>query len=158
MYLGLIFFFILVEENIGKSFWWEVLYIITLFKILSESFFRENHSDYMTLIFGSETSLEIFKLVMITVVLYTQKKNGFSSKNFYYFETPGKAIIRLVRNRDFESLLKRISEKNLKMIRGIAHYVKKKNRKSMNVDMFKELKTLCTTTLVNAYLVIDKYK
>ena len=44
------------------------------------------------------------------------------------------------------------------MIRGIAHFVKKENKKSMNVDRFKQLKTLCTTTIVNAYLVIDKYK
>jgi hypothetical protein len=69
--LGFIFFCILVEEQLGFSRFWKVVYMFSLLKLVLKSTLNDSYPGPMQLIFGNPILIpDTLIMVLLNVVLY----------------------------------------------------------------------------------------
>ena len=102
--IGILVFTTFVEESIGRSFWWRILYtvylFVTLFKrIYVMNTYLANNKDQVAFIFGPIDSMTDIVCIVITMLMIgLLKKFGVDNKSAIDFENPGMSIVRLVIN------------------------------------------------------------
>ena len=112
--LGILFFLILAENNMGYAKWWRVLLIIYLIKCFlkfSTMHFLERTGstsptvtysifsllDILTVFFAKmDYQADIVSIILIFVLLSVLQKSGISTKRISMYEDPGTAVARLV--------------------------------------------------------------
>jgi hypothetical protein len=69
--LGFIFFCIIIEEQLGFSKFWKVVYMFSLLKLVLKSTLNDSYPGPMQLIFGNPVLIpDIIIMVLLNVVLY----------------------------------------------------------------------------------------
>ena len=95
---GVILFFILIEENLGLSFWWNLLYIFYLVIILLRRVlmlgidYNRNRATLDFFIGADNSYITMLIPIMIIVLVETLKRSGFGRSTILKFENPGGAI------------------------------------------------------------------
>lgn len=121
--IGIIIFTIFIEETLGRSFWWRILYtcylVMTMLKQTYDSsrFFKE-HEKLVTWAFGRlNKEAMIPDTICVLLVMYMiefLKKYGVDNKSAIDFENPGQAIARLTVNNDYENMVERLTSIEIK--------------------------------------------
>ena len=157
--LGVIFFCILPEEKLGHSQWWRVTYLLCLAKLVLKLTLVNKSPELIQLLLGSSTIFaDVTMMILVNVVLYNQKKLGFSQKHFIELESPAAAMVRLVANRKLEDLTEQVVEEKLRAIEGLTNYLRATLKDQLSQENYWNLKFTCTRALVGAYMEIQNYK
>ena len=159
IFLGLILFFVMIEEQLGQSTYWKTVYMFSLLKLVLKSTLKDSYPGVVQLIFGHPgLGSDIIIMVLLNIMLYVQKKSGFNNIQQMKLESPGAAIIRIVVNKQFYDLTQRLIEKKQKILEGLSSYLQKKCKTRLKEENYRALKIECTKNIVKAYLEIESHK
>jgi hypothetical protein len=159
--IGIIVFTIFIEETSGRAFWWKILYIIYLaliiFKRTSGLLGLSNGSLYMSFLF-SDIQHDVLCIIMVMYMIEFLKKYGVDNKAAVDMENPAVALARLTINQDFEDMIDRICQDEIKKNESLNLYLS--SNMSMNVTniSLKDFKMICIKQVIRNYSEIKKFK
>jgi hypothetical protein len=154
--LGVIIFAVMIEETYGNLTWWKVAYIIFLIKLFLQVINLDN--QFKSFFLGSYLWTDILQTIMINIVMFQQRKIGFSDDYMFNIEDPGTCVVRLIANRDFDNFVERISKSHQKKLETLVAYIEQKFRTNITQEAYRALKTACTFAIGQLYLNIERYK
>lgn len=175
--IGIILFLILIEENLGRSYWWNVLYIFyfglagvkicfgdsKLFGLTPSEILQNSNNFYagsasmFYFLFGN-LRLKILIVLPIALLMENLKRKGLYSKTFSGFENPGAAITRLILNEDMIGMLERECNKASKMNELYMGYILEKGGRTLNKVDFAKIKLESVKLLIEHYSYIQEFK
>jgi len=155
--IGILLFTILIEETYGHLAWWKTLYVIFLIKLLI-SLFNTKYSNVMVFLLGKNAGTDIIQIIIINIVVFQQRKIGFQEEYMFNVEDMGSAVVRLVVNQDFDSFIERMTDLTKKKIEILVSYLDNKFKDTLSQEIYRQLKTKSTLTIVKVYLLIENYK
>jgi hypothetical protein len=159
--IGIIIFTIFVEETSGRAFWWKILYIIYLaliiFKRTSGLLGLSNGSLYMNFLF-SDIQHDVLCIILVMYMIEFLKKYGVDNKAAVDMENPAVALARLTINQDFEDMIDRICQDEIKKNESLNLYLS--SNMSMNVTniSLKDFKMICIKQVIRNYSELKKFK
>lgn len=155
--LAILLFAVLIEETYGNVFWWRILNIIYLFKIMIQIFNQSNSSLFYFLV-GDSVWTDISLMVCINVVMFYQKKTGFESSHLIKVEDVGTAATRILVNEDLMNMVDGCIKTQQTICYELTQYLEKKLKKQVTGDTLKVIKSKCTYLIVKMFFEIDKFK
>jgi len=161
--LGIILFLVLVEENLGMSTWWKIIYIALLMvKIIKLFTLVSKFTDfaYVEYFVGSIGNYDLLSILSVMFLIENLKKLGFSDYSLSSFENPGMAIARLILNDDIENIIERIYEKELRLQQLCHEFVTAKlnTKGKLNNKVASTLKVRIVNNVLFAYQLIDNFR
>jgi hypothetical protein len=164
--MGIIIFTFFIEESTGRSFWWRILYVCYLSTTMvkqvfdSSTFLRENEKIVRWALGRLGREAMIPDTVCILLVMYMiefLKKYGVDGKSAIDFENPGQAICRLTVNNDFQNMLDRVVNEEVRKKELFNVYLASKVPINTDIMGVREFKMLMMKYLINNYTHLKKF-
>jgi hypothetical protein len=93
MIIGIILFCIMVEETFGNLGWWRTIYMFSLLKLfLSFSVLSPKWTAFLV---GDHVIIELILMYCYNIVIFQQRKTGFSENFRMSIEDPATAVVRV---------------------------------------------------------------
>jgi hypothetical protein len=91
--IGIILFCIMIEETFGNLGWWRTIYMFSLLKLfLSFSVLSPKWTAFLV---GDHVIIELILMYCYNIVIFQQRKSGFSENFRMSIEDPGTAVVRV---------------------------------------------------------------
>lgn len=164
--IGIIIFTIFIEETLGRSFWWRILYVcyltMTLIKQVydSSAFLKENEHIVRWALGKLNKDAMIPDTLCILLVLYMiefLKKYGVDNKSAIDFENPGQAINRLTVNEDFNSMLERKTSEEIRKKELLNMYLSSTLKFNTDVININDFKMVMIKLLIRNYTHLREF-
>lgn len=164
--VGIIVFTIFIEETTGRSFWWRILYvcylIMTFIKQVygSNRFLSENERILRWAVGTLGRQAMVPDTICILLVMYMiefLKKYGVDGKSAIDFENPGQAICRLTVNKDFNNMLDRVVNEDLRKVELLNVYLTSNLSVDADPIEIRESKMHLIKFVINNYIRLRKF-
>lgn len=155
--LAILLFAVLIEETYGNVFWWRILNILYLFKIMIR-IFNQGNAGFAYLLVGDSIWTDIVLIVCINLVMFHQKKTGFESTHLMKVEDVGTAVVRILANEDLLNMVDGCIRTQQAICYELAQYLEKNLQTKVAKDTLKVIKSKCTYLIVKMFFEIDKFK
>ena len=155
--IGILLFAILIEENYGNLYWWRILNILYLFKVMLKMF-SEAKEGFIYFMIGDSIWIDIAMMILINVVMFQQRKTGFDAKYHCQIEDIGSTVVRVIVNDDLFNIIDSVLRTHQQMCDELAHYIEKNLKDHIGKNALKVITSKCTYYLVKMYFQIDRFK
>jgi hypothetical protein len=158
--IGIIVFTTFIEETLGRSFWWRILYCCYLFmtlikQVYDSSAFLLRHEKIVIWAFGRlNKEAMIPDTLCILLVMYMiefLKKYGVDNKSAIDFENPGQAIARLAVNNDFSNMVERLTAEDVRKKELFNNYLDSSLNFNNAIICKMDLKMMMVKVLIKNY-------
>lgn len=159
----IIVFKIYIEENLGRSIWWKILYLIFLAELAVKVFAQTEAGKTLSTpeyyeFFVGTLEVKLFPILPIMFLIEYLKRQGFNTKTLSQFENPGMAMARLILNKDLNGLIDRKCDRAERMDQMNVDHILSREEKKLNKVDFARLKLESVKFLIKNYGLMLRFK
>jgi len=162
--LGIIIFTIFIEETSGRSFWWRVLYSCYLVIVVCRRSYTiityfANNPLIISFVFGDlSNNHDIFCVILVMYTIEFLKKYGVGNKSAVDYENPALAMARLTINEDFEKMIDRICQEEVKKKEELNILLGASMTSKENGISLKDFKLILIRQIIKNYTTMRNFK
>lgn len=164
--IGVIIFGISVEERSGRTNFWKglyilflILYVIKFFLVLESEDGKSREETYEFFLGKLGHYSEIGQVLCILFLIENLKKNLISDETIKNLENPGSCVARLILNKDFQNMIERLCETEVRRTEQTGDYLSEIMKKKIkDPDSYSSFKLKFTKQLISCYSLVERFK
>jgi hypothetical protein len=162
--VGMIVFTIFIEESTGRTFWWRALYSCYFFVMLFKqsytiSSYLQANPKFVVFFFGDMNPWsDILCILLVMYMIRFLKKNSVNNRAPIDFENPGLAVARLSINDDFNGLVDRMCNDEIRKKEQMNIYFSSQSDFFSKSIGARDFKLIMIKLVIRNYTLLENFK